>query len=67
MEIFKIHPVLILVQESHSNNYHTFSARDISAAVNLARVFADRCIQYGITHMDYFKDLSFERSERVSF
>ena len=43
------------------------SLRDKSAAINLARLFADRCLQYGITHVDYFKDIGFENSEKVIY
>ncbi|CAF1014044.1 unnamed protein product [Brachionus calyciflorus] len=43
---------------------YLYSAKDLSATKNLARVFADRCHQFGINQMHYFKGTNFETSSK---
>ena len=42
------------------------SSRDLCAAMNLARAIADRCLQFGIDQVAYFKDPSAIDSPKVS-
>lgn len=41
------------------------SSRDLCAAMNLARAVADRCLQFGIDQVTYFKDPSAIDSKKV--
>lgn len=51
-------------QETALLQYLT-SPRDMSAAINLGRLLADRCLKFGINNMSYQKSISFESSKRV--
>jgi len=50
-------------QETALLQYLT-SPRDMSAAINLGRLLADRCLKFGINNMSYQKSISFESSKR---
>lgn len=44
-----------------------FSGRDLSAAVNLGRVFAERCLKAGIVSVFYDPNTDVHGSEKVFF
>lgn len=44
-----------------------FSGRDLSAAVNLGRVFAERCLKAGIVSAFYAPNTDVHGSEKVFF
>lgn len=44
---------------------YLFSSRDASAAINLAKIIVDRCMQFGINQLKYLKDPSVIDSLKV--
>lgn len=44
---------------------HLYSTQDSSAVINLARVLADRCLQFGLNQLHFLKDPDFEKSKKL--
>jgi large subunit ribosomal protein L18 len=44
---------------------YLFSTQDSSAVINVARVLADRCLQFGINQIHFLKDIEFEKSKKM--
>lgn len=57
--------LVVVVVTTHLKLF--FSGRDLSAAVNLGRVFAERCLKAGIVSVFYDPNTDVHGSEKVFF
>lgn len=57
--------LVVVVVPTHLKLF--FSGRDLSAAVNLGRVFAERCLKAGIVSVFYDPNTDVHGSEKVFF
>lgn len=57
--------IITLTSKDPIVRQYLHSSRDLSAATNLGRIVAQRCLQFGIDQIKYLKDITAIYSEKV--